>query len=82
MKAFGLFFTGLLFTALFGALHMNLLNDLILQLPDVGIPGTILVQELLWDWIDKGNSITAQFISLAAMLVGLFSIRIKREQQF
>jgi hypothetical protein len=82
MKAFGLFFTGLLFTALFTALHMNLLNDLILQLPDVGIPGTILVQELLWDWIDKGNSITAQFISLAAMLVGLFSIRIKREQKF
>jgi hypothetical protein len=82
MKAFGLFFTGLLFTALFGALHMNLLNDLILQLPDVGIPGTILVQELLWDWIDKGNSITAQFISLAAMLVGLFSIRVKKEQQF
>jgi hypothetical protein len=82
MKAFGLFFTGLLFTALFTALHMNLLNDLILQLPDVGIPGTILVQELLWDWIDKGNSITAQFISLAAMLVGLFSIRIKKEQQF
>jgi hypothetical protein len=82
MKAFGLFITGLLFTALFGALHMNLLNDLILQLPDVGIPGTILVQELLWDWIDKGNSITAQFISLAAMLVGLFSIRIKREQKF
>jgi hypothetical protein len=82
MKAFGLFFTGLLFTALFTALHMNLLNDLILQLPDVGIPGTILVQELLWDWIDKGNSITAQFISLAAMLVGLFSIRVKKEQQF
>lgn len=82
MKAFGLFFTGLLFTALFTALHMNLLNDLILQLPDVGIPGTILVQELLRDWIDKGNSITAQFISLAAMLVGLFSIRIKKEQQF
>lgn len=82
MKAFGLFLTGLLFTALFTALHMNLLNDLILQLPDVGIPGTILVQELLKDWIDKGNSITAQFISLAAMLVGLFSIRIKREPQF
>ena len=82
MKAFGLFITGLLFTALFTALHMNLLNDLILQLPDVGIPGTILVQELLRDWIDKGNSITAQFISLAAMLVGLFSIRIKKEQQF
>ena len=82
MKAFGLFFTGLLFTALFTALHMNLLNDLILQLPDVGIPGTILVQELLSDWIAEGNSITAQFISLAAMLVGLFSIRIKKEQQF
>jgi hypothetical protein len=82
MKAFGLFITGLLFTALFGALHMNLLNDLILQLPDVGIPGTILVQELLRDWIAEGNSITAQFISLAAMLVGLFSIRIKKEQQF
>lgn len=80
MKAFGLFFTGLLFTALFTALHMNLLNDLILQLPDVGIPGTILVQELLRGWIDKGNSITAQFISLAAMLVGLFSIRIKKEE--
>jgi hypothetical protein len=82
MKAFGLFFTGLLFTALFTALHMNLLNDLILQLPDVGIPGTILVQELLRDWIAEGNSITAQFISLAAMLVGLFSIRVKKEQQF
>jgi hypothetical protein len=82
MKAFGLFFTGLLFTALFTALHMNLLNDLILQLPDVGIPGTILVQELLSDWIAEGNSITAQFISLAATLVGLFSIRIKKEQQF
>jgi hypothetical protein len=82
MKAFGLFITGLLFTAFFTALHMNLLNDLILQLPDVGIPGTILVQELLRDWIDKGNSITAQFISLAAMLVGLFSIKIKKEPQF
>lgn len=82
MKAFGLFFTGLLFTAFFTALHMNLLNDLILQLPDVGIPGTILVKELLRDWIDKGNSITAQFISLAAMLVGLFSIKIKKEQEF
>ena len=82
MKAFGLFFTGLLFTALFTALHMNLLNDLILQLPDVGIPGTILVQELLRDWIAEGNSITAQFISLATMLVGLFSIKIKKEQQF
>jgi hypothetical protein len=82
MKAFGLFFTGLLFTALFTALHMNLLNDLILQLPDVGIPGTILVQELLRDWIAEGNSITAQFISLATMFVGLFSIRIKKEQQF
>jgi hypothetical protein len=82
MKAFGLFFTGLLFTALFTALHMNLLNDLILQLPDVGIPGTILVQELLRDWIAEGNSITAQFISLAAMLIGLFSIRAKKEQQF
>jgi hypothetical protein len=82
MKAFGLFLTGLLFTALFTALHMNLLNDLILQLPDVGIPGTILVQELLRDWIAEGNSITAQFISLAAMLIGLFSIRAKKEQQF
>jgi hypothetical protein len=85
MKAFGLFFTGLLFTALFTALHMNLLNDLILQLPDVAAlvyPGTILVQELLRDWIAEGNSITAQFISLAAMLVGLFSIRIKKEQTF
>jgi hypothetical protein len=81
MKAFGLFFTGLLFTALFTALHMNLLNDLILQLPDVGIPGTILVQELLRDWIAEGNSITAQFISLAAMLVGFFSIRSKKQEQ-
>jgi hypothetical protein len=81
MKAFGLFFTGLLFTTLFGALHMNLLNDLILQLPDVGIPGTILVQELLRDWIAEGNSITGQLISLAAMLIGLFSIRIKKKEQ-
>ena len=80
MKAFGLFFTGLLFTALFTALHMNLLNDLILQLPDVGIPGTILVQELLRDWIAEGNSITAQLLSLAAMLVGLFSIRTKKKE--
>jgi hypothetical protein len=80
MKAFGLFLTGLLFTALFTALHMNLLNDLILQLPDVGIPGTILVQELLRDWIAEGNSITAQLLSLAAMLVGLFSIRTKKKE--
>jgi hypothetical protein len=78
MKAFGLFITGLLFTALFGALHMRveMLIDLILQLP-------IGTQDLLLNWIQDGNSITAQFISLAAMLVGLFSIRIiKREQKF
>ena len=77
MKAFGLFFTGLLFTALFGALHLEveMLIDLILQLP-------LGVQELLVAWIQDGNSITAQFVSLAAMLVGLFSIRIKKEQQF
>lgn len=77
MKAFGLFFTGLLFTALFGALHLEveMLIDLILQLP-------LGVQELLVAWIQDGNSITAQFVSLAAMLTGLFSIRIKKEQQF
>lgn len=78
MKAFGLFFTGLLFTALFGALHLEvqMLIDLILQLP-------IGAQELLINWIAEGNSITGQFVSLAAMLVGLFSIRIKKaEHQF
>jgi hypothetical protein len=76
MKAFGLFFTGLLFTALFGALHMEMLNDLILELPEA-------VQSLLVIWIAEGNSIAAQFISLAATLVGLFSIRIKKtEHQF
>jgi hypothetical protein len=75
MKAFGLFMAGLLFTALFGALHMEMLNELILELPE-------LPQLLLIDWIAEGNSITAQFISLAAMIVGLFSIRIKKEQQF
>jgi hypothetical protein len=74
MKAFGLFFTGLLFTALFGALHMEMLNDLIIQLPEA-------VQLLLVDWMLAGNSITAQFIALAAMLVGLFSIRIKKKEQ-
>jgi hypothetical protein len=75
MKAFGLFFAGLLFTVLFGALHMEMLNDVIVQLPE-------LPQLLLVDWIADGNSITAQFVSLAAMLVGLFSIRVKKEQQF
>ena len=74
MKAFGLFFTGLLFTALFGALHMEMLNDLIIQLPEA-------VQLLLVDWMLARNSITAQFIALAAMLVGLFSIRIKKKEQ-
>jgi hypothetical protein len=73
MKAFGLFFTGLLFTALFGALHMEMLNELILQLPE-------LPQLLLIDWIAEGNSITAQLLSLAAMLVGLFSIRTKKKE--
>jgi hypothetical protein len=76
MKAFGLFMAGLVFTALFGALHMEMLNELILELPE-------LAQLLLIDWVAEGNSITAQFISLAAMLVGLFSIRIKKtERQF
>ena len=74
MKAFGLFFTGLLFTALFGALHMDMLNDLILQLPEA-------IQTLFVVWIAEGNSITWQFISLAVMLVGLFSIRIKKKEQ-
>lgn len=74
MKAFGLFFTGLLFTALFGALHMEMLNDLILQLPEAA-------QTLLVLWIADGNSITGQFIALAAMLVGLFSIRVKKTEQ-
>jgi hypothetical protein len=73
MKAFGLFLTGLLFTALFGALHMEMLNELILQLPE-------LPQLLLIDWIAEGNSITAQLLSLAAMLVGLFSIRTKKKE--
>lgn len=75
MKAFGLFLTGLLFTALFTALHLEMLNDLILELPET-------VQLLLVDWIASGRSVDGQFISLAAMLVGLFSIKIKREPQF
>jgi hypothetical protein len=73
MKAFGLFLTGLLFTALFGALHMEMLDDVILQLPETA-------QSLLLIWVVEGNSITAQFISLAAMLVGLFSIRFKKKE--
>jgi hypothetical protein len=73
MKAFGLFFTGLLFTVLFGALHMEMLNDIILELPE-------LPQLLLIDWIAEGNSVTGQLISLAAMLVGLFSIRLKKKE--
>lgn len=76
MKAFGLFFTGLLFTAFFTALHLEMLNDYILQLPEVA-------QSLLIGWIAEGKSVDGQFISLAAMLVGLFSIRIKKaEHQF
>ena len=75
MKAFGLFFTGLLFTALFTALHLEMLNDLILELPE-------LAQLLLVDWVAAGKSLDWQFISVGAMLTGLFSIRIKKEQQF
>ena len=75
MKAFGLFFTGLLFTALFTALHLEVLNDYILQLPE-------MAQLLLVDWIAEGKSVDLQFISVGIMLVGLFSIRIKKEQQF
>jgi hypothetical protein len=74
MKAFGLFITGLLFTALFGALHMEMLNDLILELPETA-------QALFVIWVAEGNSITGQFIALAAMLIGLFSIRIKKQEQ-
>jgi hypothetical protein len=74
MKAFGLFMAGLVFTALFGALHMEMLNEIILELPE-------LPQLLLIDWIAEGNSITGQLISLAAMLIGLFSIRIKKKEQ-
>lgn len=74
MKAFGLFFTGLLFTALFGVFHMGMLDELILQLPEA----PLLLLEV---WILEGNTITAQFIALAAMLVGLFSIRIKKPEQ-
>jgi len=73
MKAFGLFLTGLLFTALFGALHMEMLNELILQLPETA-------QLLIGIWVIQGNSITAQLLSLAAMLVGLFSIRTKKKE--
>jgi hypothetical protein len=76
MKAFGLFITGLVFTALFGAYHMGMLIDLIATLPE----DTQLLLEL---WILNGKSVDGQFISLAAMLVGLFSIRIKKaEHQF
>jgi hypothetical protein len=75
MKAFGLFITGLLFTALFTALHLEMLNDLILQLPE-------LAQLLLVDWVSEGKSIDWQFISVGIMLVGLFSIKIKKEPQF
>ena len=73
MKAFGLFFTGLLFTALFGAYHMGVLNELILQLPEE----PLLLLEI---WVLEGNTITAQFIALAAMLVGLFSMRAKKKE--
>jgi hypothetical protein len=76
MKAFGLFFTGLLFSAFFTALHLEMLNDYILQLPEAA-------QLLFMNWVVEGKSVDGQFISLAAMLVGLFSIRLKkREQQF
>jgi hypothetical protein len=72
MKAFGLFFTGLLLTALFTTFHLEMLNDLILELPE-------FTQLLLVDWVAEGNSINSQFISLALMFVGLFSIRAKKE---
>jgi hypothetical protein len=52
-----------------------MLNDLILELPE-------LAQLLLVDWVAEGKSVDWQFISVGAMLVGLFSIRIKKEQQF
>jgi hypothetical protein len=50
-----------------------MLNDIILELPE-------LPQLLLIDWIAEGNSVTGQLISLAAMLVGLFSIRLKKKE--
>lgn len=76
MKAFGLFFTGLLFTGLFTALHLEMLNEYILQLPETA-------QLLLLNWVEQGKSVDGQFISLAAMLVGLFSISLKKkEHQF
>jgi hypothetical protein len=75
MKARGLFITGLLLTALFAAFHMGYLADILTSLPED-------IQIVLGIWVLEGKSIDWQFASLAATLVGMFSLTLKKKEEF
>jgi hypothetical protein len=72
MKAKGLFITGLLMTGLLAALQMGYLDSFILELPET-IQLMFLDLSLNTDW---------HFGMLVMTFVGLFSLTIKKKEEF
>ena len=75
MKARGLFFGGLLITALLVVFQMGMLNDFILTLPEGN-------QLLLDIWILDGKIVDWTLLGLFTTLVGLFSLTLKKKEEF
>jgi hypothetical protein len=75
MKARGLFFGGLLITALLVVFQMGMLNDFILTLPEEN-------QLLLDIWILDGKIVDWTLLGLFTTLVGLFSLTLKKKEEF
>jgi hypothetical protein len=72
MKAKGLFITGLLMTGLLAALQMGYLDSFILELPET-IQLMFLDLSVNTDW---------HFGMLVMTFVGLFSLTIKKKEEF
>lgn len=72
MKARGLFIAGLLLGGLLAALHFELLNDFIATLP--------MNYQLMF--IELNLSLDWHLGALLMMVVGLFSISIKKKEEF
>jgi len=72
MKAKGLFITGLLMTGLLAALQMGYLDSFILELPET-VQLMFLDLSLNTDW---------HFGMLVMTFVGLFSLTIKKKEEF
>lgn len=75
MKAKGLFFGGFLMTALLVVFQLGMLNDFILTLPED-------IQVLLGLWILDGKSVDWTLLGLFTTLVGLFSLTLKKKEEF